>query len=506
LWAVTYKGYQYSFDVDGTAYMTLAQRLSGGDWFKSINGLWSPLNPFIASFFIKFISNPVLIFKIINALCSAGIILMTGKLCTRFLKSSLLINGILLILPFIFLAYTHEQLAGDLLSLLLLLIYCGLITTKGFFESKRLNIYSGMIMALAYFAKSYCLPFFLLNHTLLFLWHYYNFKKNGVSKPIFKNLFLAFFISFFIILPWIYLLFLKYNRVTISNAGILNYNWFLGNGPATQKNYGLLIPPPYADATNFWEDPYSYYNYFLGPFSSITNFLKAIKLFFHTLKVSFSQLAAISYFLISIYAYWLIRMGLNKSREKFFLFSLLLITAVTQVAGYLLIHIETRYIWMTGIIGLIAGAMILEEKMPVHNRSLKWTRIVVTLYLASFLINPAEQLKDLNGSGKDLYEAAHFLATNDYTGNFTSNYSTNAQSSWCTKLAFLSQNPFFILSKNDYTSSELLQAIQENKIRFYLYFYTTPFEKENFLSSTLAQSALQINTIPNKKILLLKLQ
>ncbi|MBI1779995.1 MAG: hypothetical protein HYR66_01280 [Sphingobacteriales bacterium] len=506
LFFVTLSWYQFSFDVDGTAYMTIARRMYDGDWYKSINGLWSPLNSFIASSYVSQSANPAISFKIINAVSCIGIIAATGILLKRFIQNSLLITGIFIALPVMLLSWTHQQLAGDLLSLLFMLVYINLITSKNFFTKSAYNIYAAVIMALAYLAKSFCLPFFLINHIIIHLWYQRSNQSAVQTKFIASRIFISFSVFFLIAIGWIYCLYLKYNKLTFSTAGTLNYNWFLGNGSATLKDYGLLIPPPYPDSPNFWEDPYSYYTTFYGPLSSFSNFAKAIKLVFHNLKESVSVFAEISFTLIAVYVYWMVRVIKSKQKEKFFSSSILLIASIILVTGYLLIHIETRYIWLAGIIGLILGAKILEEKVfpYLHNKKLSF--IIALLFIGSFLLSPADKLQDLKGNGKDIYDAADLLTTKNIHGSFTSNYGNNAQNSWCTKLAFLSHNSFFLLSKNDYSQSALIDAIRQNNIRFYLYCYNNSMEKENFLTTPLAKASKQIITIPGKDILLIQLQ
>ncbi|HET9057148.1 MAG TPA: hypothetical protein VFN30_09915 [Chitinophagaceae bacterium] len=506
LFFATLGWYKFNFDVDGIGYMTVAYRMAHGDWFKAINGLWSPLNSFIASFFIEYIKNPLIAFKIINAVCSIGIIYVTGLLAKRILQNNFLIRGILIVLPFFLLANTHTQLAGDLLSLLFLLIYCQLITSKNFFSKKDLNVYCGIIMALAYFSKSYCLPFFIINHIVIHLWNQYYEGKKLLNKFVAMRVIIAFTIFFIITTPWIYCLYLKYNHIIFSTAGMLNYNWFLENGPATIKNYGLLIPPPYANSPNFWEDPYPYYNSFLGPLSSFTNFLRAIKLILHNVKESFGLFTEISFTVLPVFMYWFVRMIKIKANEIPFSISLLLISSALLVAGYLLIHIETRYIWLTGIIGLILGAKILEEKILPFLPNKNFVTFIVLLFTVSFLVAPADKLQDLRYSGKDIYEGADFLSSNNINGNFTSNYSTNAQNSWCVKLAFLSHTRFYLLAKNDYTQSELIDAIHQNNISFYFYFYNTTVEKEVFVNSPLAIASKRIISLPEKNILMVQFQ
>ena len=505
LFTLTLSWYRFSFDVDATAYITIAKQIANRQWFRSINGLWSPLNCWIAGLFINAGINPIIIFKIINAVVCCGIILLCGILIKKFLKNIYLQSSILFALAIILLSYTQQQLAGDLLQLFFFLIYINIITSSDFFKYPKLNYWCALIMSLAYLAKSYSLPFFIVFHLSIYLLYYRMHRGELVLSSVIKSVSATYAIFFLLISPWIYCLFLKYHHFTFSNAGILNYNWYLGNTSVTLKDTGLLVPPPYSNSFNYWEDPFPYYHSFYGPLSSLYNFLKACKLTLHNIKESIGLFMEMSFCLLAIFVYWIIRVVKSKTKEKLFPEVLLITAGIILTLGYLLIHIETRYIWFTGIAGLILGAKILEEKIFPYLANSKISFIIGLLFFTSFIISPADKLQDLKDKGKDLNEAKMFLDAQSVTGRFTANY-TGVENSWCTKLAFLSNNQFYLLAKSTYSSEELLSAIEMHKINFYLYFYHSPIEKENFYSGPLAKASRKIIAVPGKDILLVLFQ
>ncbi|MGE5107095.1 MAG: hypothetical protein ACM3H8_06105 [Sphingobacteriales bacterium] len=222
LFLLTLNWYRYSFDVDGTAYITIAKQIANGEWYRSINGLWSPLNCWIAGLFISMGVDPVLIFKIINAIICCGIISLSGNLIKRFLNNINLQTGILLILPLILLSYVQQQLAGDLLQLFFLLIYISIITSSQFFQKPSLNYWCAITMALAYLAKSYSLPFFVVCHLCIYFLYYLRNRNDLRFAEIIKPVFSTYAIFFLLISPWVYCLYLKYHHFTFSTAGTLN--------------------------------------------------------------------------------------------------------------------------------------------------------------------------------------------------------------------------------------------------------------------------------------------
>lgn len=502
LFFLTLNWYRYSFDVDATAYITIAKQIANREWFRSINGLWSPLNCWIAGLFINTGADPVLIFKIINAVVCCGIILLTAILIKKFLNNIYLLSGILLILPVILLSYTQQQLAGDLLQLFFLLIYINIITSAQFFKKPLLNFCCAPVMALAYLAKAYNLPFFVGCHFSIYLIYYLHNRNDVTFAGIIKSVFSAYIIFFVVISPWIYFLYLKYHHLTFSTAGTLNYNWYLGNTAVTLKETGLLVPPPYPNSFNYWEDPYPYYHSFLGPLSSFDNFLKACKLILHNIKESLFLFLEISFCSLAILVYGIVRLIKNKTKEKLFSTAILLTACIILILGYLLIHIETRYIWFTGIAALILGTKMIEEKIIPGIPNPWLSMLIALLFFGSFLISPVNALQDLKNNGKDINVTKDFLWSQSISGRFTANYINGTENSWCTKLAFLSGNQYYLISKPKYTTEELLAAIEQHKLNFYLYFCHSPIEKESFYLSEIAKSSKKIIPVPGKDILL----
>ncbi|MBI2731461.1 MAG: hypothetical protein HYX40_12055 [Sphingobacteriales bacterium] len=498
--------YQYSFDVDATAYITIARQVANGEWLRSINGLWSPLNCWIAALFINYSKNPFLVFKLINIGISCGIIYQTAALQKKIIQNTTLQTIILFSLPIILLAYTHQQIAGDFLQLLFLLIYLNIITATNYFQTPRLQFWCSLVMALAYLAKSYSLPFFLVFHLSVHLLYYWWNRPLIPLKQILKNVLAAYFIFFLLISGWIYCLYLKYHILTFSTAGTLNYNWYLGNTAVSIKQMGLLAPPPYADSFNYWEDPYPYYQKFYGPLSSLNNFLKAIKLALHNIKESLLLFSELSFVLLAIFAYWFIRIIKTNRKQIFFLHAILLLACIVLTTGYLLIHIETRYIWFTGIAGLILGCRLLEEKILPAIRNFITRFLILFIFFGSFLFSSINSLQDLRNNGKDMIQIKSFFSANNIKGKFTNNNSGTSDNAWCTKLAFLTNSQYYLVTKPNYSSQELLAAFNEHNINFYLYFYRSDIDKENFLSGIVARSAKSIITIPGKDILVLQFQ
>ena len=76
---VSYPLYQYIFDSDSIGYLGVTKRLATGDYFYGINGYWSPLHSWLDIPFYKAGMNGILVFRGINALFGAGVIVMVNR-------------------------------------------------------------------------------------------------------------------------------------------------------------------------------------------------------------------------------------------------------------------------------------------------------------------------------------------------------------------------------------------------------------------------------------------
>jgi hypothetical protein len=507
LFGITLSLYRHHFDVDGLSSMMIAIRVANHDWFNSINGVWSPLNCWLAALVPGMGQDPVFAFKLINAFCSIGIIIVFHELIKQLViaessrKKNLLL-GVSLILPVILLSHTHFQLSGDLLQLFIVLLYMLLVLSRNYFCSVPKNLSAGVLIALAYLSKSFNLPFLLATHLVVHFIAYFPTKKTRGISEFTKPLFLSLVTVLVIIAPWIYILYSKYNIFTFSTVKTYNFHWLLNDKSyLTLKSDNLLIPPPYPNSPTAWEDPYLYYASFSGPFDSLQLFLHFLKNILHNFKMFLQSMTELSFLSFFVLLYYL--MQIIRKKETDFKMYVLVFMSSFAALGYMLIYIEARYIWLTGLLLLIAGVKLITEIAASFVPG-KVYYLVCAIFLGSFLLTPVDNLQDMQHGGEDLEDTKTFLKANGITGNFTAVNFKSGEGSWCDKLAFVSTTRFFRVAKPGYSQHELLQACKKNNINFLLYFYNSPVEKEFFSNSEIYQSSKGNKDIPGKNVLLLQ--
>jgi hypothetical protein len=507
LFASTYKWYEFHFDVDGVGYMAIAKHVANNEWYNSINGIWSPLNCWIAGFMMKALANPIFVFKLINAISSVGIILLMNRICSGLFSNTsfyrhLVKAGIMLSLPVILLSYTHHQLAGDLIQLNFILLYFILLISKDFFLSVRKNILAGFVMSLAYLGKAYNLPFFIIAHFAVYLFFYWQNQNNYNITFLLKRMLSAYFIFFVLITPWVITLSLKYNQFTFSTVSTFNFNWLLSkNGENVLQTPGILLAPPYPSSVTMWEDPYLYYKSFKGPLDSSENFLLFLKIILHNIKVFIKCMSDISFLSTTVLSIIFIQVLLK--REKTALVIIALVLIFFSVFGYLLIYIETRYIWFAGLLSMVLGGKLLADNLYLFkSRKLKF--FLYTVFFGSYLLWPADRLQDMKNSSIDLPFYKKLFQEKNIKGNFTAYCRDADDQAICLEVAFFTDNRYYVNSgKNE--DPNLLKEIQDQQIGFYFYFYNSPLEKEAFLNSAISKKAAEKLDIAEKELIILKL-
>lgn len=456
--------YKHVFDVDGIGYSLVAQHLAQGNFARAINGFWSPLHSWIIAPFIKTGIPVELLFFYSNAAISLVLLWQLKKFFQQFqfteeVSTVLLLTSVIMLLQFSFF-----ELAADLLLLPFLLGYLLLVMRSDFFSNHKVQIACGLLTGFAYLAKTYALPFTVLIHLSLFMWHYYRVKTVPVKSFLF-----FIFPLLLVITPWIILISSKYGMFTIGNASRLNLSWFL---KGTTVEGELFHRPIAADSPGWWEDP----SYFKGTvvhlFSSSEMFLKQVRVFFYNITVYIKTLAEFSAFLPAVilgFVMFLLRKEEVKM-QKLALFVLIFPT------GYLLTYVDGRYLWIFQLALLPVGWWMLQTVVAFFQLRKSVNNLVFLIYILSFLLQPVNILKDyaVSEQWKEIRHLAAYFTSNKISGNFTANKKSSASQ----VVAYLSKTSFYHLTKPDVSIEELHTAIGVNGINYLLYYYDSVQEKE----------------------------
>lgn len=488
LFFLLFPSYQYLIDPDATGYISVAERLSRGDYFNAINGMWSPLGSWILSPFIKSGFDAVITEKYLNGvygfiiLCSFFYLIKKMRI-SFVIEVGILIAGITLIVHFVFF-----RLFGDLLQAMFLLLYLNVICSKSFYGNYLMIVLAAFLGGLGFYAKVYSFYFTVAHLVIVLIVFEKKISNKYFNVGVLKKILAGISTLIIIVLPWVFILKHKYGSLILSCTGAYNMTWSLS--AVYPQPRVLFYPPPYSDGYSIWDDPSFWHVTNITPFTSSKTFLFQLKLIGSNFLELIKNLNIYSCFLISILLIIFLSL-FTKIREKtnninnIILISFLLIWPL----GILLLHVEARFLWIMVMVALLLGGVILTYLETRRYFSKKIFLILVFIVISSFSIYPLKELKEEVNKGKNISNMANALKKNNIGGNLISYHQNSGERDASVVLNYLLKGKYFGPHENDYTTPEILSGIEEYKIDNYILFYHSQYQKQQIIKGEIARYA-----------------
>lgn len=448
----------YMLDSDAVAYLTMAEKAAQGDFWRSVNGLWSPLNSWLLAPFIQHGFHAWETAKVFNAVIGGILLILSYILSLRFIQQTKLRVCFSLCLAVMLDYFVYFQVFADLLQLIFILLYLLLLWQKDLIQKKYKVVLAALFMGIGFYAKAYTSLFFLLHFSFTMFWKYKNQGKD--RKAYLRTWALGIFVFLICLAPWSWAIHKKYHVWSMNGlAGKMNMSWYINSGKSFKDSIHLLIPPAYTHSPSFWEDPYLSQAALSSPLSSAHHFIRwsarvVLTCFQAITCMNEISALAIAIFIFILYFYFI------KEKEKHDI-QLLWLSCLILPLGYLAMHIETRYLWLSAILLLIAGFYLIEQHL--HIRKLRF--IAMCLLCLSFIYFPVLQFESLRYKNKDLFDKADWLKKNGMKGSFTSNITDSGQM-WV--IAYLTGNSFYTIEQTGYSFNELNTELGKYKVDYFI--------------------------------------
>ena len=469
LYVLFYDSLQYLLDSDAVAYLTIAHRAAEGDWLKSINGLWSPLNSWLLVPFIKSGVDSWTAAKGLNAFFGGVLILQFWALLNQlnFSKFKVALATFSLVLPICF--FVYFQMFGDVLQLIFALGYISLSLRKDFIENAKWVLVGALLMGIGYYAKAYSLVFFILHFSVL---AFLPFRKEGRNVGIIiRNYVLGIGVILLIALPWAFQLQKKYGEFAMTGmAGKLNMSWYINSSKTFNDSIQLLVPPAYDDAPTFWEDPYLSAGELSTPLTSGHHFKRWVLRVGHTCLMALKCVSQISVFFIPIFLLFLFR--LLKRRKVSDIQKKIIWATILLPLGYLAMHIETRYVWLLMFLIAVLGLYVVEGL----DITTKMKQLFMAIFCLSLVVYPFYMLQGLKGKNENLFILAEEFKRNDISGKVVSNMNDEG-SFWV--VSYLAGLNNYTIEHPNYSLQELITEMRRYHVQYY---YHIPQEGGDFSS------------------------
>ena len=380
---------------DGVVYILHAQHLLKGEYTASVSAYWGPLFSWliagIAAFRIDFLLSAKIVLLSCGYFFSIGVWVLSQRFITNLYARLMLV----IIMTGASLVWATQILTPDLIVTTVLVWYFWILTDPRF-PSKRLSIIAGLLGGIAFLAKSYALPFFLIHFsvTCILLRGQYKVAPNTDKARLPRNIIVWLYglVAFSaVVLPWIMVLSVKYHRLEAGSYGRINHALLRpGLAPLQHPIVSGLWEPP-ENTLTAWEDP-TILPYPVWPRLSVTDRLReygyiiennsqvALRLVQYDL-LRFSQMGIILLLLTALFA------RLRK------LYWWLLLTIVIYSMGYILTMTtaDPRYFWP--VLVLIAIFVFsVPENIPLRK---EYKVALTLLFFASFSYQSLRDLRYL---------------------------------------------------------------------------------------------------------------
>ncbi len=454
------KFYRYQISPDGVSYIEIAQKYASGDFYNAVNGFWSPLLSWLTALFIRLGSEPLYAVKITGFL--TGIFALFGlRRLLGVLKVSAGIQKVLLFCAIpLFHSYYMTMATPDFLAAVILLFYLNSALDSDSWMKTGSAVKCGLLGAFAYFAKGYAFPFFLSHFTAVSALKYFFCEDTPQRREAVFSWGAGCFIFFLVVSPWIWAVSAKYGQLTISTAGGFNHAVAKGiclHQPVLKS--GFVVPEK--GLSSAWEEP-SKMQYEKWPALSalqIVVILRNIVVFTETCVDSCLPSIPVFMAVIVILAGLPLR---EMIKNKAFL---IVTSAVLYSAGYMLFHMDSRYLLIVFIIAIALSGYIAE--MLAASLFLTPARrfIFFALIACAFLFDPLVSLYHSAGVGRQIYEEGAVLKDKlNISGNVASD------SKWSESLisSHYAGAVYFGAAGEDKSCDEIDSELKRIKIDYYV--------------------------------------
>ncbi len=472
LWVI-YPHYQYYIDPDGTAYLTISQRYANGDYLKAINGYWSPWGCWLTALLIRCGMAAIPASVVINSLGAVGFLWVAQSLFLRFNVTGKL-QWMMSATLAAFLCYAiFHQSFDDLWECFFLLSSLRIMLSGDFIHRPALWVLTGVIGALAYFAKAYSFPFFILNTIVCvylltkgdkFLW--VRISAIAVGVMVICGM------------PWIWILHSKYGIWTTSTSGTLNTSWYLVGHPHWKEGLGPLLPPAYSDSPYYWEDPWIANGdtpHFWNSFSLFGLQILRVGLNCWKFLVSLFQL---SIFFPSVFLFAVLSLFHKKFKTLFSSdMRIAVVSFLLFPAGYFLVNFEPRYLWYMLPLGMIF-ATVIYSKYFARSQNVLFHAI----FIGSFLFFPFAGMTEMYDEGVREHQMAQELKRCNIQGSFTCLTKPGLENQRAERLAYFSGNALYRIPKPGISATDLAKEISRYHIKYFFVFGDHPEQQTKDLS------------------------
>lgn len=471
--SLLFKYYVYQINNDGIVYIDISKQILAGNFYGSINDYWGPLISWLMLPFLYFSKTPLMgLYSAKLTSILIGFVTLFGirRLSYRFeMKDGLRTLIILTTVPVI-IYFALSFITPDLLMVCVLTYYLATIYDPKYSKTVLNGIFCGFLGAMLYFTKSYGFTFFIASFLIFNAMHYITELD---KKAVLRNLAVGVIVFVLISSVWISFISYKDGKVTYGTSGDFNYA-LVGPNSIGFAQYSEGLHNPDQVNTNYLPKEWS-------PFSSLTNFQYQLNLIWkNTQKTGtiLNYFSILSFLIILVYIILLIVPPRNISRIDLIY---PIVTIVILIAGYIIVVVEERYIWLSYILLILMGGYLLNKLFNTNLfSSIRFNNLLKDICIVAFILlmilMPVNYLVGNLNTGKDSYVLANTLDEYGVQGNVA----TNDNLTEMNYLSYYMGTDLYGQSQNNVSSTDLRQELKSLGINYYFVWGNS--NQNNYLS------------------------
>jgi len=413
-----FKYYIYQINNDGIVYIGISKQILAGNFYGSINDYWGPLISWLMLPFLYFSKNPVMgLYSAKLTSLLIGLITLFGirRLSYRFeMEEWLRILIILTTVPVI-IYFAMSFITPDLLMVCVLTYYLAVIYDTNYSKTVLNGVFCGVLGAMAYLTKSYGFTFFIASFLVFSAIHYLTELD---KKAVLKNLAAGFLVFILISSVWIAFISYKDGKLTYGTSGDFNYA-LVGPSSSGFAEYSEGLHNPDQVNTNYLPKEWS-------PFSSLTNFQYQLNIIWNNIQKTGMILNYFSILSLLIILMYVILLIIPPAKVKRADIVYPLVTMFILTAGYIIVVLEERYIWLIYLLLIMMGGYLLNKLFDLKLfNSLRFNGLLKIICIFGFILlmvlMPFNYLLGNMNTGKDSYTLANALTEYGVHGNVATN-------------------------------------------------------------------------------------
>jgi len=478
--------YIWNLNPDSIAYLSIAEKYIAGNFSDAVNGYWGPLLSWIFIVPIYLGVYPIVATKLVSILLGIILFFILRRSAKYYHIDKQLLEKLFFFFIPVFLYFTYWVVTPDFLIAICILIYLNILFKDEYQDKILYGAFAGIAGSMIYFSKTYGFLFFLIHFTVFSFLFLYTKPKQSRIKVI-RNYVVGILCFAMLSGIWIYIISNKYDEFTYGTSGKYNLSLF---GPETQgKQFGLAVgfnPPPNETATSSWEDASYLEIKEWSPLNSVDDFIYLVS---SALKIS----AEFLLFVTAFSPLFLILLILNLKRIKLKEISFYsLLTIFLYSFGYILINLETRYIWIVYILVLLLSAMFFTQVTERLKFISKRKYLFQVIFLISLLLFPIYALKRPFKKYNELYSLSETLNSNF---NIKGNVASDTSWTETNYISYILGLRYYNEAKDNLTEEELINNLKQYDINYYFQWNTNDTDLLN----------KNLREITNKKIKILRI-